>query len=371
MSATSPTTPLGAQGPRAAAQSQSPQGAGPGRVALAAGAAAAATVGAVQPNPTRMGVTIAAYGMRWGADHPDKFKDEIDLVNHCRTLGAGGVQIGIRAWEAGHMTRLRTALEENGMFLEGQVGWPAREADLPRFEQQIRTGKEAGATIFRVAMLGSRRYETFDDAEAFDAFARRCWEMLVLAERIVGQHKVHLALENHKDWRVEELLDLMRRLQSAHVGICVDTGNSMALLEDPMAVVAAYAPYVLTIHFKDMAVESYADGFLLSEVPLGQGLLDLPRMGQVLRKANPRVRFNLEMITRDPLKVPCLTDRYWATMRSLPAQELARSLAVVRARPPKEPLPQVNNLDAGQRIRFEEKNNAGCFAYARNVLGWG
>ena len=46
------------------------------------------------------------------------------------------------------------------------------------------------------------------------------------------------------------------------------------------------------------------------------------------------------MITRDPLSVPCITDRYWATFADLPARELARTLALVRAHPPREPLPE-------------------------------
>jgi hypothetical protein len=46
--------------------------------------------------------------------------------------------------------------------------------------------------------------------------------------------------------------------------------------------------------------------------------------------SNPRVRLNLEIITRDPLKVPCLTPKYWATLPTVPAKDLASALARVR-----------------------------------------
>ena len=36
-------------------------------------------------------------------------------------------------------------------------------------------------------------------------------------------------------------------------------------------------------------------------------------MWAVLKKANPKLQPMHEMITRDPLKVPVLTDKYWAT----------------------------------------------------------
>ena len=42
-------------------------------------------------------------------------------------------------------------------------------------------------------------------------------------------------------------------------------------------------------------------------------MLDLPRIVRTLKSARPEIRLNLEMITRDPLKVPCLSDRYWTT----------------------------------------------------------
>jgi len=45
-----------------------------------------------------------------------------------------------------------------------------------------------------------------------------------------------------------------------------------------------------------------------------------------IRKARPRVRLNLEMITRDPLKVPCLMDRYWLTFPERSGVYLARTL---------------------------------------------
>ena len=83
-------------------------------------------------------------------------------------------------------------------------------------------------------------------------------------------------------------MDLVKRVESEHIGVCLDTGNSIALLEDPMEVVEALAPWALTTHIKDMAVREYERGFLLAEVPLGTGFLELTRMIQVLRARGRR-----------------------------------------------------------------------------------
>ena len=156
-------------------------------------------------------------------------------------------------------------------------------------------------------MLGGRRYETFDTAEAFKEFADQQWKALTQAEPIIRNQNMKLAIENHKDWRLDEMLLLLQRISSEFVGVCVDTGNNIALLDDPMSLVKALAPYAHSVHLKDMGVEEYEDGFLLSEVPLGEGYLDIPEMVKVLREAKPDLDFSLEMITRDPLKIPCLT----------------------------------------------------------------
>src|SRR5262249_274114 len=152
------------------------------------------------------------------------------------------------------------------------------------------------------------------------------------------------AVENHKDFDSKALVELLKAIDSPQVGACVDTGNSLALLEPPLETVEALAPHAFSTHLKDLGVEEYADGFLMSEVPLGAGFLDLARIVEELRRAKHAPRLNLEMITRDPLKIPCLTERYWATLEHLPGRRLAGALALVRKHAGKKPLPRVSNL---------------------------
>ena len=160
-------------------------------------------------------------------------------------------------------------------------------------------------------------------------------------------------------------MDLIERHGSEFLGVCLDTGNNISLLDDPMDTIAKLAPFAVTTHFKDVAVKEYSEGFLLSEVPLGHGILDLAQVVDSIRKARPRVRLNLEMITRDPLKVPCLIDRYWLTFPERSGVYLARTLRLVHDHPPAEPLPHVSGLEEAARRRQEEGNVKQCLAYAR------
>ena len=321
---------------------------------------------------TGLGVCIDSYGIARGAAGKQagvQFRDAAGFLEFCHQRGAGGIQMRIDPAMSGGPAKLRSQADQYGMFVEGQGSLPAKESDLPRFESEVRAVKEAGADVLRTAMLGGRRYETLDSAEAFEQFTRRSRQSLTLAEPVLKRHGVRLAIENHKDYRVLELLDLVKRIGSQYVGVCVDTGNSIALLEEPMAVVEALAPWAVSVHLKDMAVKEYEEGFLLSEVPLGDGFLDLKAMVSTLRRAAPKARFSLEMITRDPLKIPCLTEKYWAAMGSVPGRDLARTLALVRAKAPKEPLPGVAGLSPQQRLKLEDDNVRQCLAYAQGRLG--
>ncbi|MHC4996803.1 MAG: sugar phosphate isomerase/epimerase family protein [Planctomycetota bacterium] len=319
-----------------------------------------------------MGVCTASYGHRLRNDSEKypRFQNSLDMMRHCHTIGAAGVQVGVRGWQGDMAGKVRDLREDFGMYLEGQIRLPQNRGDVDRFESEVRGAVEAGATILRTAMLGGRRYETFDSAEAFATFKKKSWQSLTLAEPIASKHGVTIAIENHKDWRIAELLDILRRIDSERVGVTVDTGNSVSLMEAPMDTVKAFAPYAKSVHLKDMGVQEYSDGFLLSELPLGDGFLDLKGVVDVLLKANPSIKFSLEMITRDPLRVPCLTDKYWATLGGLGGVELARTLKMVRHNVPEKALPRVGGMSADERVQFENDNVVQSFAYTKRVLGW-
>jgi sugar phosphate isomerase/epimerase len=334
--------------------------------------AAPALFGADNPRRKQLGVCTYSYNFHWKAardGHPKaRFKDTLEFLEYCHQLGAGGVQIGVGSKDAEYPKKLRAKAEAYGMYFEGQASLPQQPSDVDRFDAEIRAAKEAGAAVVRTAMLGGRRYETFDSAAAFRQFAEKSWQSLTLAEPVLNKHRVRLAIENHKDRRVSEMLDLLKRISSEYVGVCVDVGNNIALLEEPVAVVEALAPFAFSTHLKDMAVQEYAEGFLLSEVPLGEGFLDLNKMIATLERANPTIQFNLEMITRDPLKIPCLTPKYWATMETVPATQLAEGLAMVRRNAATKPLPSTSGLELDRQLELEEANVKASFDHARDRL---
>jgi sugar phosphate isomerase/epimerase len=317
------------------------------------------------PGGANMGLLIYSYGRRVSAEKDRGLADPVRFLELAKSRGASAVQLPLGARSEADAKLVHEACDRHGMHIEGIVSPPkAEKADHERFRNELATARHCGASVVRMAMLGGRRYEVFEKAEEQAAFANRAERSLCIAEPIARSQKVVLAIENHKDFRTCELVALLKKLSSDWLGVCLDTGNNLALLEAPAYTVEALAPFTRTVHLKDIGLEESADGFRMAEVPLGQGCFDLKAMIAAVRKASPRALFHLEMITRDPLLVPCLEEKYWATLDRVPGRDLAGTLRLVRKHVRKEPLPRIEKLSLAAQLAVEDQNVQESFAYA-------
>ncbi|HZT33714.1 MAG TPA: TIM barrel protein [Bryobacteraceae bacterium] len=322
-------------------------------------AAAAARLGAAPRS--KMGVATTSY-MTFRRP-----RDTYEFLEHVHELGGAGIQAPLTSLDPADLKKLRARAEEWGMYLE--VMAPLPKEDAAAFERYAAAAKEAGAACLRTGCLGGRRYETFSALSEWQEFVARSRESIERALPVLERHRIPMGLENHKDWTIEELAPLLRQHSSPWLGACIDTGNNIALLDDPMEVVEQLAPFAVCTHLKDMGVEAYSDGFLLSEMPLGEGMLNLRRIVSIISSARPNVNFTLEMITREPLRVPCLTDKYWATFPQRGGLHLARTLRTVRAQQGRQALPRYAGLPRAAQLRVEEDNVKESLNYAREQLG--
>ncbi|HEU5022578.1 MAG TPA: TIM barrel protein [Bryobacteraceae bacterium] len=322
------------------------------------------------PNPRgKLGIGIAAagFGHRIRANAAAK----VDMVDWAHENGYGGLESRLPPTDLSEARRLRDQLESLNMRILFNIPLPKTDADVSAFDARIQAAHEAGAYCLRAA-LTQRRYEQFSDFATFWNNFETLKATVARAEPILAKHKVKLALENHKGWRSLEQAAWMKQLGSPWVGVLFDFGNNLSLCEHPEETMNNLMPYIFAAHIKDMAVQPYEDGFLLSEIPLGDGLLDLKKMVTSLRQQHPDMMFNLEMITREPLKIPVYSDKYWATFddpRSpLPGHDLAKTLNLVRNNPPKKPVPHTAGLSPEAALKLEDENNSASRDYARKNL---
>jgi sugar phosphate isomerase/epimerase len=293
------------------------------------------------------------------------------LVELCHEFGAAGAQLDhaqLETLDGESLRALRRAAEERGLFLELSLRGHALE-DESAFAAAAAVSRALGITRWRTALVYARRYEDFHDRDEWEAFLARWRAQLPRAASWLEREGIEAGIENHKDLTAAEQAALLREVGSPALGACLDLGNNLALLEDPMETVETLAPYVVTTHLKDMAVRPSAHGFELAEVPLGTGLLPLPRMVAAVRAARPDVNLCLEMITRDPLPVPYRDEAYWSTYTSRDAARVASFESSVLGRAATAPLPRVAGLDLDGMLAAEDANVRECVAYAAGQ-GW-
>lgn len=291
-------------------------------------------------------------------------------IDLCKSFGSDGCQMGFSqlvSTDEDYLKRLRRALEDKGMFLELSLGGNVL-TDAEEFSRVASAAQQLGVTRARVAIDG-RRYEQFSDLQKWKEFVNHWQQVMLQAEPLLKQHKLTIGIENHKEWLVDELAEMLKKVSSPYLGACVDFGNNLALLEDSLHVAEKLAPYAVTTHMKDMAVAPSDEGFLLSEVPLGQGITPLAKIMEVLRRTRPDIRFCLEMITRDPLKVPYLDDKYWASHEKRDAAKIEKFKASVLSNAWTKPLPKISGMSSQRMLAVEDDNIRRCVAYAKRTLG--
>src|ERR1700677_2757090 len=132
-----------------------------------------------------LGLVIHSFPVRTAGDRgrrsEDRFSVPARFLDHARSLGAPGVQVSLGALDDTAADALRKRALAASMYLEGIVSLPRDQADMERFETEIRTAKRACATVVRTVMLSGRRYETFATAAAFRRFADASSHALSLA----------------------------------------------------------------------------------------------------------------------------------------------------------------------------------------------
>jgi sugar phosphate isomerase/epimerase len=193
-----------------------------------------------------------------------------DLLDFAASLGLRRVQyadnLPLDALAPAERARLRAEAGARGIFIE--VGTRGSAPEYLR--RWIALAAEFESPILRVVVDSQADHPTPDDVIGR---VRAALPDL----RAAG---VTLALENHDRFRARTLVDIVRAIDSARVGICLDTVNSFGALEGPEVVIAALGRYVINLHLKEFTVRRLAHnmGFEVTGAPAGQGMLDIPNL---------------------------------------------------------------------------------------------
>ncbi len=126
--------------------------------------------------------------------------------------------------------------------------------------------------------------------------------------------------------------ELVQAAGPDYVGVCLDTGNPMLVLEDPLQTVEVLGRYAVTSHVRDSVLYEDEGGAVFQWVALGDGNVAIERVIGEFRRRCPGVPVNLEIITgRPPAALPYLNPGYWNGFENVKARDFARFVALARA----------------------------------------
>jgi sugar phosphate isomerase/epimerase len=152
------------------------------------------------------------------------------------------------------------------MSIELEIGTRGIQPELLR--QYVALASSVGSPIVRTVIDDAGRHPSPD-------------EVVATLQTIVPDYEsadITLAIENHDRFRARTLAQIIERIGSDHVGVCLDTVNSFGALEGPGVVIEALGPLCVNLHVKDFRVRrvDHLMGFIVEGTPAGRGMLDVP-----------------------------------------------------------------------------------------------
>jgi sugar phosphate isomerase/epimerase len=252
-----------------------------------------------------------------------------------------------RAMEPAHWKEVREMAARLGLHLETGGGGilPKRAGDLDRSIATLRRHIE------RAAAMGSPfvRCVLAADRASFPAPVDESKEWALRILRAVrpelAGHGLKAIIETHKDLQAWELRELVEAAGKDLVGVYLDTGNPVFVLEHPMTTLETLAPYVESAHLRDSVIYEHPRGVAVQWVPLGEGVIDFRAFVKRLGELCPRVHvYNKPITGRPPAVIPYLEQDFWKMFPRARAADLARFLDLARRGRPYEGLMVVEDI---------------------------
>jgi len=236
---------------------------------------------------------------------------------------------------------------------------------LGTLEEQVARGLKAsqifGATCMRCVLGGDPERPQIDMHIENMVKAVRG-----LRSRILDSG-VKLAVENHGgDLQSREMKRMIEAVGTDVMGVCLDSGNPVWMLEDPQMTLEMLVPYAETCHVRDSAVWKTPDGIAVRWVNMGEGNVDIDGWIKKFIAAKPGLPIIFENLVSGAPRVHHIYDpAFWDNWRNMPAWEFSRFLAIADRGTPKPATPRPAGKTAGQQ-RIDDLEV--CVRYTRDLL---
>ncbi len=246
----------------------------------------------------KIGIDSYCYHRFFGEVYPDqepptKPMTMMDFLKRAKELEVDGVSLEscfFPSFDDQFLAELKAQLDDYGferVYAWGHPDGLERGSNKEAYDDMIANiphAKAIGADVMRV-VGSSLMFRHEPHGPQIEALISLFKEAVKVAEK----YGVKLAVENHIDFTSDEILTLLKGVNSEYLGLNFDTGNFLRLLDDPVIGMEKLAPYVYATHVKDLLPDKNAspkDWFFFAGVPVGRGLINNQKLAELLTNAN-------------------------------------------------------------------------------------
>ena len=234
-------------------------------------------------------IRISAFPKCWIEEIVDGRMALAEWIDASVALACDGLEMYapfFKSFDEAHLAGVRRHVESLGMCIPMMCYSPdftapdeaARKKEIDAQKRMIRATAALGGSFCRT-LSGQRRPEV-SRAQGID-YVVACIEACLPTAEDAG---VTLAIENHfKDgyWRYPEFaqkmdvfLEILARIDSPLLGVQYDPSNALVAGDDPLALLDAVLPRVVTVHASDRFL---APGASLEDMRQADGTLGYPK----------------------------------------------------------------------------------------------
>jgi sugar phosphate isomerase/epimerase len=221
--------------------------------------------------------------------------------------------------------------------------------DAAHLQSYLKTASTAGATTVRATLshllCGDRRGLDGGWPAYFEALLQRLRDVLPLAEDL----GIVLAVENHQDVTSADLIDLyLGSGESRAFGVTLDTGNPLAVAEDPVEFAERIGSLIRHVHLKDYTLHLAPNGYRLARCAAGDGVVDFPAILKIVRGNGQPILPSVEIAAQATRTIPVLESTWWEQHRPEQVRHLIATLRLVWERGQAQEAPYSSAWERGE-----------------------
>lgn len=218
------------------------------------------------------------------------------LIERCAAMGLAFLHL-----TTGLLRDERRAVEigkiasDHGVRLIGaaSANWVARgeewRGDRDRYVAAMPVALAAGATLLCTTHAAPAVHNHFTKHPPIREQIEIMVENFAEVVRAAEAHGLTIAFENHQDYRASEIAAVIDGVGSPALRTNFDTGNPVAVVEDPVDAARAVGRHAVMVHLKDFRIQAST---IVGEprilwAPIGRGDLELEQVLDALQATAP------------------------------------------------------------------------------------